>query len=123
MLAGDAPVDDGDWPSSILSSDAKDWGEDDESSYSYAYFPTYVYSYEQVSYDFNHSFDLEELFESYSYELVDPFELGESFDFSFSHSFSHSYSYGMEIYAPEPNDVFSVTSMDVSADVFFVCLP
>lgn len=116
MLDGDegGPSTSG-WPFELPSGDGDAWGEEAESSYSYAYFPTYAYSYEQVSYDFSHSFELEDVYESYSLE----FELGQSFDFSFSHGYS--YSYPMEKAVPEPDDVHSVTAMDVSVGLF--CMP
>lgn len=86
--------------------DPEDFTGDGASSYSYAYYPTYIYSYELESYEFIYSFELEDL-ESYSYEFVDTFER------SHSYGYSYSYSYGEEV-QPSPDAVQSVTSMDVS---------
>ncbi|CAM9697614.1 unnamed protein product, partial [Hapterophycus canaliculatus] len=95
---------------------------EDESGEGTMYHPTYVYSYEQESYDFSYGFELEDL-DSYSFEFVDTASeagMGSSmYSSSFSYSFNHGdYSYslegGRESERVPPNAVQSVTSMDVS---------
>lgn len=86
------------------------------------YYPTYRYSYEQESYEFLQSFELEEI-DSYAFEYVDSASLEEpSFALSYSYSFGYSYGFGGEFEGrspppppPPPAAVQSVTSMDVSS--------
>lgn len=81
------------------------------------YRPAHVFSYEQESYDFSYSFELEDL-ESYSYEFIDSTseEGATSYSHAYSYSTSYSYQFREEVgnEPPPPGAVQSVTSMDVS---------
>lgn len=103
------------------------WGEDRESSsYSLAYFPVFVYSYEQESYDFTYSFELEDL-QSSSHDFsetpegvhnyLSSYDYGYSFGYTTNDDFSYNYTDTVEDTKKKdmlgPDDVRSFTTMDV----------